>query len=319
VAKYRIGVDLGGTSIKVGIFSGNGELLGKKNSATDPFCRSWREVVADMAGLIEGLFRENGAVEADCHSIGVGTPGLIDSRKGTVVYASNFNWERVPILEELKRRFDLPMALANDADCAVLGETVAGAAKGAKNKNVVMFTLGTGVGGGVVLDGRLSGGGPGKMELGHTIIVAGGEPCRCGILGCLEAYASATALIRDASRAAEDDRDSKMWELCGGELSNMNGRIPFDAMRAGDKTAKRVVENYIGYLGVGVANAINIWRPDIILLGGGIANEGDGLILPLTERVRANVFAGDRGCLPIIKRATMGNDAGLYGAAALNV
>ena len=313
--RYRIGVDLGGTTIKVGLLDENGQLLGKKSGETDPYNRTWQEVVGDMALLIRALLEEKGITEEDCVSIGVGSPGMIDHENGKVVFAGNFNWIDVPLLAELGKHFTLPMRLANDADCAVLGEVVAGAAKGAKH--VVLFTLGTGVGSGVVVDGRLQGGGPGGMEYGHTVIEMDGEACTCGQRGCIEAYASATALIRDAKRAAEKDKSSNLWELCGGDLSNMNGMIPFKAAQAGDETAQGVVDNYIRYVGIATINAVNIWRPEKVLLGGGIANEGDPLIIPVNDYVRTRVFAGERGAVPLITRAALGNDAGLYGAAAL--
>lgn len=312
---YRVGVDLGGTNIKVGILDANDNLVGKMSGKTDPYNRTWQEVVADIAALIGRLLSKNDIPVSACAKVGVGSPGMIDPKTGTVVFAGNFNWVNVPLLNALQTYFDLPLKIANDADCAVLGEVVAGAAKG--SQCVVMLTLGTGVGGGVIIDKKPQAGGPGNMEYGHMIMCYEGEKCTCGQRGCVEAYASATALIRDAKRAAENDRNSKLWELCGGNLQNMDGKIPFVAAREGDDSAKVVVEQYVCYVGVAIINAVNIWRPEKVLLGGGIAHEGESFIRSVENYVHPRVFAGERGFIPAIARATLGNDAGLYGAAAL--
>ncbi len=315
--EYRIGIDLGGTNIKAGVVDGNGVLIGKKSGSTDPYNRTWQDVAADMANLVKQVLSENDIELKDCASLGIASPGMIDTDNGVVVFAGNFNWVDVPLLSEMRSHFpaNLPMQLANDADVAVFGEVVNGAAKDASH--VVMFTLGTGVGSGVVIDSRPQGGGAGRMEFGHSVMAIDGEECPCGEKGCIEAYASATALIRDAKRAAEKDKNSAMWRLCDGDLNNMNGRIPFMAANEGDAAAKTVVDNYVKYVGITVVNAVNIWRPDMVLLGGGIANEGEAFISAVREYVRAHIFAGDRSKMPKVDRAGLGNDAGIYGAAAL--
>ncbi len=315
--EYRIGIDLGGTNIKVGVVDENGVLVGKKSGGTDPYNRTWQDVVADMANLVKQILSENDIDVKDCVSMGIASPGMIDTENGVVVFASNFDWINVPILSEMRNHFPsgFPMQLANDADVAVFGEVVNGAAK--DSSHVVMFTLGTGVGSGVVVDARPQAGGAGRMEFGHVTIAMDGEECSCGQKGCLEAYASATALIRDAKRAAEKDKNSAMWRLCEGNLENMNGRIPFIAANEGDSAAKTVVDNYIKYVGITVVNAVNIWRPDKVLLGGGIANEGEAFISAVRDYVHGRIFAGERGKMPQIMRAELGNDAGIYGAAAL--
>lgn len=313
--KYRIGVDLGGTNIKVGVVDQDNIILGKKSVDTLAD-RTWQEVVADIAGAIKGMLGELSIGEDECEKIGIGSPGMIDHTNGVVVFAGNFNWVDVPILAEMRRYFTLPMRLANDANCAVLGEVVEGAAKGCRH--VVMLTLGTGVGGGVVCDMILQeGGSAGAMELGHCLLVMDGEQCTCGRKGCLEAYASATALVRHAVEAAQANPDSKLNELCKGDLSKMNGKIPFEAARLGDTAAQQVVDFYIKSLGEGIINFINIWRPEKVLLGGGVSNEGDPLVVPLNEYVRPRCFAGERGYVAPIEVAALVNDAGLIGAAAL--
>ena len=314
--KFRVGIDLGGTNIKVGIVDEDHRLVAKKSGKTRPIGRPWQDVAADMARLTKELLAEQNISLDECEKIGIGSPGMIDHVKGVVVFAGNFDWVDVPLLSEMRRYFDLPLRLSNDANVAVLGEAVAGAAQGARD--VVMLTLGTGVGTGVIAYGELQeGGSAGGMELGHTVIMMEGDLCTCGQRGCVEAYASATGLIRHAREAAEKDENSLMWKLCSGDLKNMSGTVPFKAMRQGDKSAEKVVEDYVSYVGTAVVNSINIWRPEKVLLGGGIAHEGDPLVVPVNAFVRAHVFAGDKGYVAPVMQAALGNDAGLIGAAAL--
>lgn len=312
---YRVGIDLGGTNIKVGVVDADHNIIGKKNGKTRTD-RPWQEVIADMAKLTKNLLEELDISEDEVLKIGIGSPGLIDHINGVVGFAANLEWTDVPVLAELRRYFDKPMRISNDANCAALGETLAGAGKG--SRHVVLITLGTGVGGGVVADAHLQeGGSAGGMELGHTLLVMDGEPCTCGRKGCFEAYASASSLARFARRAAEKNPASLMHEMCRGDLANMNGAIPFKAAQRGDKTAQKVVDDYIMYLGEGIVNCINLWRPERVLIGGGISNEGAPLIDPLNEYVRPRCFAGEKGYVAPIEVAALGNDAGLIGAAAL--
>ena len=217
--QYRIGIDLGGTNIKVGVIDADNRLLGKLSMKTRPLGRDWHLVVADMAAQVNHLLEELDIAVEECIKIGVGSPGMVDHIAGVVTYAGNFEWEYVPLLAELRCSFPhMPMRLANDANCAVLGEAVAGAAKGARH--VVLITLGTGVGGGVIVDGRLQeGGSAGGMELGHTLLKLDGELCTCGRHGCLEAYASASALTRQARAAAEGDKHSACTRCAGETLA----------------------------------------------------------------------------------------------------
>lgn len=313
--KYRIGVDLGGTNIKVGVIDSQCTIVGKKSTKTKAN-RPWKEVVKDIADTTTKLLQELAINIDECEKIGIGSPGMIDHVNGVVVFAGNFNWEQVPLLDELGRYFSLPLRLSNDANCAAYGEVIAGAAKG--SRHVVLLTLGTGVGGGVVCNRQLEeGGAPGALELGHTLLVMDGEPCSCGRKGCLEAYASASALKRQAQKAAEENPASLLNIMCKGDLSAMNGAIPFKAARQGDAVAQKVVDFYIQCLGEGIINFINIWRPEKVLLGGGISNEGDPLIVPLNAYVKPRCFAGEQGQVAPIEVAALGNDAGLIGAASL--
>ncbi len=313
---YRIGIDLGGTNIKVGVIDEQAVLLGKLSAKTRPYDRSWQEVVADMAGLVTTLLDEHGIPLSACEKLGVGSPGMIDHKSGVVVFAGNFNWEDVPLVEQLQRHFELPIRLANDANCAVMGEAAAGAAKGCSD--VVLLTLGTGVGGGVIAGGVLQqGGGAGGMELGHTLLVMDGESCTCGRKGCIEAYASADALVRNTKYAAMQHSSSMLHKIFTENPDSISGKTPFDVARAGDVWAQQVVDDYVRYLGEGIINFINIWRPEKVILGGGVSNEGAPLLKAVNEYVSTRVFAGERRAAPEIVRAELGNDAGLIGAAAL--
>ena len=312
---FRIGLDIGGTGIKAGIVNQENQIIGRALHPTDSR-RLWQQVVQEIALTVQDALKDAGLTEQDCISLGVGCPGTIDAKTGTVVYSNNLRWKNVPLVQELRHSFSLPIHVSNDANCAALGEVCAGAAKGCQY--AVMFTLGTGVGSGIILDGKIfEGGGPGGAEFGHTLLVENGELCTCGRHGCLESYASATALIRDAKRAAEKAPDSLLATLCGGDLSRMDGRIPFQAARRGDSAGKQVVNAYIAHLAAGIVNAVNIFRPEVVLLSGGISKEGAFLTDPLNEQVKNEVFGGPSSFLPKIRTAELGNDAGMIGAAHL--
>ena len=249
----------------------------------------------------------------DMVGLGMGVPGMIDSKAGNVIYSNNLKWKDFRIGERVGALTGLKVKIANDANVAALGEAKFGAAKG--QNDVVLFTLGTGVGGGIVADGVLMEGNKSAgAEIGHMVIVAGGEQCTCGRKGCLEAYASATALIRDTKRAMVAHKDSKMWEI--GSLDKVTGKTSFDYKDV-DPYAKEVVENYIAHLACGITNAANIFRPQAVLLGGGVCAQGDNLIKPLQKLVDEEIFAGELGPQVPVKIAELGNSAGILGAAAL--
>ncbi len=311
---YRIGIDLGGTNIKAGIVSETNELLASYSCKT-LVERPWRDVVTDMAMAAGKAAEKLGITLVDCVSCGVGSPGTVDASTGVVVYSNNFDWENIPLGETLSDLMDMPVKVSNDANCAALGECVAGAAKDVSS--AVLLTLGTGVGGGVVFDGKVFEGGPGGAELGHICVKDGGEMCTCGRAGCLEAYASATALIREASRAAAAHPESKMNELLPQYHNEMNGIIPFSAAQSGDAAAQTVIDAYIDWLGKGIVDLVNIFRPEVVLLAGGVCAQGENLTAPLTAFVKANAFGGARVKAPAVKIAALGNDAGILGAANL--
>lgn len=312
IRKYYIGIDLGGTFIKGGIVDDLGNILVQDKIATER--ENGASAVAERIALLANLLltRANMAY-TDVLGIGIGVPGMIDSKNGKVVYSNNLDWKDFAIVDEVQKLIPLPVKIANDANVATLGETKFGCGKG--YNTAVMLTLGTGVGGGIVINGELfEGNCSAGAELGHSVIVRGGEQCTCGRKGCLEAYASATALIRDTKRAMEADRDSKMWEI--GSLDAVDGKTAFDFMHC-DESAKKVVDNYIEMLGTGIVNLANELRPEIVMLGGGVCAQGDELIIPLQKFVDSEIFAGELGPKVKILTAKLKNSAGILGAAAL--
>ncbi len=312
IRKYYIGIDLGGTFIKGGIVTDTGELLLHHQIPTESE-KGAQQVVSNIASLCHFLMRSLYLTKDDITGIGIGAPGMIDSQNGTVIYSNNLAWEDFAISDALTEQTGLPVKIANDANVAALGEAKFGC--GQDFRTVVMLTLGTGVGGGIVINGSLfEGNRSAGAELGHMVISAGGEPCTCGRRGCLEAYASATALIRDTKRAMLADRNSKMWEI--GSVDAVNGKTAF-AYAETDESAASVVKNYIQMLGCGIVNVANELRPEAIILGGGVCNEGDALTTPLQYILDTESFAGARGPRVNLLTARLGNRAGILGAAAL--
>ncbi|MBR1975114.1 MAG: ROK family protein [Clostridia bacterium] len=312
VRKYYVGIDLGGTFIKGGIVDDLGNIIMQDKTPTESENGAGR-VASNIANLAKTLMAKVGLIKDDVEGIGMGVPGMIDSKEGNVIYSNNLGWKDFRIGESVAEMTGLRVKIANDANVAALGEVKFGAAKGCED--MVMLTLGTGVGGGIVAEGKLiEGHKSAGAELGHAVIVAHGEKCTCGRKGCLEAYASATALIRDTKRAMEAHKDSKMWEI--GSLDNVTGKTAFD-YKDSDPYAKAVVERYIEHLAFGITNFANIFRPEVVLLGGGVCAQGDNLVKPLQKIVDNDIFAGELGPQVPIRIAELGNSAGLLGAAAL--
>ena len=312
---YRVGIDLGGTNIKAVLTDEDFSIVAQKSVPTGAE-RPATDVIRDMAQAVIELIEESGINRNDVKGIGIGCPGIVDAKTGLVVYSNNLHWENVPLADEMHKYVNLPIFATNDANAAALGEVKAGAAKG--KSDVAMITLGTGVGGGFVVDGKIfEGGGPGGAEYGHTVIVAGGEQCSCGRKGCFEAYSSATALIRDTRKAAQQHPESLINKVCGGDLDKIDGKTPFDAADMGDATAEEVLNKYYEYLGEGLTNVVNTFRPEVILLSGGICKQGKRLTDPLNAYVQEHSYAGRRVFIPEVACATLGYNAGLIGAAAL--
>ena len=308
---YRIGIDLGGTNIAVGVVDDHHRIVAEAGLPAGAH-RPAEQVVADMCRAVELALDKAGLTPADCASIGVGTPGTCDPERGVVVRAYNLNWFDVPVCAMLTAHFGLPARLSNDANCAALAETVAGGAVGCRN--MILITLGTGVGGGIVADGQLlEGVGGTGAEVGHTVLVLDGEDCTCGRKGCWEAYASATALIRQGKRAAAAQPES----LLAGYGEGLTGKDVFDAAAAGDAAAQAVVDRYCVYVAAGITDLVNILGPEKVLIGGGISRQGERLLAPIRAYVAANCFGGHDRTPPVIECARLGNEAGIIGAAAL--
>jgi len=307
---YRIGIDLGGTNIAVGVVDDHHRIVAEASLPAGAH-RPAEQVVADMCRAVELALDKAGLTPADCASIGVGTPGTCDPERGVVVRAYNLNWFDVPVCAMLTAHFGLPARLSNDANCAALAETVAGAAVGCRN--MMLITLGTGVGGGIIVDGRIvSGLGGAGGEPGHSLLVLDGEPCTCGRRGCWEVYASATALIRQGREAATAHPTSLL-----NRYPELTGRDVFDAADAGDETAQAVLERYYVYVAAGITDLVNILSPEMVLIGGGISRQGERLLRPIRRYVAANCFGGAKRLQPVIQAAQLGNEAGIIGAAAL--
>lgn len=311
---YYIGIDIGGMSIKGAVVTEKGEILKKSSTATLPD-RHYSEIISDIAKLAYSLISELGLSVNEVSGVGIGIPGTIDGENGFIVYSNNINFEHVPIVAEFKKHINLPVKIGNDANCAALGEVKFGSGKGVRE--AVFVTLGTGVGSGIVTDGKLLvGKGGAGAEAGHSVIRTGGERCTCGRKGCWEAYASASALIRQTARAIERDPSGMMAKLSR-EEGKISGRTAFKAARAGDAAGKRVVASYIKFVGEGLVNLANIFRPEMLIIGGGISNEGDYLIERLQKFVDKFSYGGRRNPNVTVKKAELLNDAGVLGAAAL--
>lgn len=310
---YRLGIDLGGTNIVAGVVDENYKIISSASTKTlAP--RPAEQIADDMANMVfEAVKKANLSLD-DVSGFGIGTPGSVETKTGKVIYSNNLGFYNVPLADMLKERTGKEFFVANDADSAAYGEYVAGAGRG--TSDFVMITLGTGIGGGVILDGKIRTGCNGAGgELGHTVIQMNGEACTCGRNGCFEAYASATALIRQTKQAMIKDSSSIMWDICGNDISRVNGLTAFDAMRKGDESGKAVVDAYIGYLGVGITNLVNIFQPDVFCIGGGVSKEGDTIIKPLRQIVGFENYARNIEKKTVIKAAELGNDAGIIGAA----
>lgn len=312
--KYYVGIDLGGTNIVAGVVDEEYNIVAKASTKTN--CpRPEKEIADDMAKMALQAVKNANLTIGDIEWIGIGTPGIANSSTGVIERANNLGFENTPMVKYISEAIDKPVFVENDANAAAYGEYVAGAAKGAKN--AVCITLGTGVGGGIIVDGRIyAGSNFAGAEIGHTVIEVDGAQCSCGRKGCFEAYSSATGLIRMSKEAMAQFPESIMNKMAE-EKGKVTARTSFDAMRAGDKAAKNVVDKYIKYLAAGITNTINIFQPDVLCIGGGVCNEGDPLLLPVKALVEKEDFASNSAKRTEIVIAKLGNDAGIIGAAFL--
>lgn len=314
--KYYVGIDLGGTNIVAGVVDETYRILAKASCKTN-LPRPADAIADDMASMVLQAVGKSGLSMNQIENVGLGTPGTANKKTGVIEYSNNLRFEDVPIRAMMEQRLNKKIYIENDANAAAFGEYLAGAGKDVGS--MVAITLGTGVGGGVIIDGRiLTGFSYAGAELGHTVIVAHGRACTCGRKGCFEAYSSATGLINLTKEMMDAHPESKMWEISQKE-GKVSGRTAFDAMRLGDKIARETVDEYIEYLGIGVANMINIFQPHVLCIGGGICHEGETLLAPLREKVYPQTYARKPENRTRIVAATLGNDAGVIGAAMLSL
>ena len=309
-----IGIDVGGTTAKAGVVDEAGQILYKSSCKTG-IERDFEDIAADMAELCRHIVRESGHEMAEVAAVGVGIPGEQSPKTGLVAFCNNLGWVDVPLMQRLRDALGLPVYVDNDANVAALAESAFGASRDVKSS--ILITLGTGVGGGIVRDQRIHTGAHGVGgEIGHMVVVVDGEPCNCGHRGCWEKYASATAIIRMGRALMEEKPDCALARQMGGDAANLNAKAVLDLAKAGDADCAGIFETYVKYLCVGLANLINIYDPDMLVLGGGVAHAGDILL----DAVRAAL--GDYVYCPAlswarVELARLGNDAGMIGAAML--
>lgn len=312
---YFIGIDLGGTNIAAALVNASNELLLKKSIKTS-MVRGFDGLCEDMAGLCQAIVEDSSIGMDDVESIGIGCPGMIDENTGEIVFSNNLDVYHSPLAGRMETLTGRPIFAANDANAAALGEYVAGS--GREANSMIAITLGTGVGSGIIIDGRICGGfNFSGGELGHMVIDYNGRQCTCGRRGCLETYASATGLIQSAKDKMKDRRESMLWTLVNGDEEAVTGKIVFDAYENGDNAAQEVVEDYIKLLSVGLANVVNALQPEVIAIGGGISHQGQWLMDALQKQVDQEVFGRFGSKQTMIKMASLGNDAGIIGAALL--
>ncbi len=310
---YYLGIDVGGTNISAGIVTEKGELVAKLSTPTMNG-RNADDILDDMAALCFKLCQEQEIDMEDLNSIGIGLPGLMDKKKGILKYANNLNFNNINVVKEMKSRTALPIYIENDANCAAIGENTCGASKG--KKNVIYITLGTGVGAGIIINGKIFDGSfGGGGEAGHMVIVAYGEECSCGRKGCWEAYASASALRREGRIAAAKYPNCEIYNIVDGNIKLIDAKTVFDAADLGDKIALEIIDRYIKYVAIGLINLVNIFQPESVVIGGGICAQGDKVIGPVTEILKERVYGADLKTK--VSVATLGNDAGIVGAAML--
>ena len=311
-----VGVDVGGTGVQVGVVDGKGNILHKESIVTRVE-DGWQIMIRDMAECVITCVRNSGIPMEEVASVGVGVPGISIQETGFIPFCTNLKWENVPFRQEFQKYLDKPVWIDNDATVAGLAESVAGVSAGTSSS--VFLTLGTGVGGGIIINGKVWTGAHGvASEIGHMILKLDGEPCTCGNRGCLERYTSATAIIRMGREAMAEHPESAMHAMTGNDPAKLNAKIVFDAAKAGDPAAKDVFDRYVSYLGQAIGTIINFFDPEVIVLGGGVSRAGDFLLDAVREEApKYRIFKA----LPCahIELAKLGPDAGIIGAAMLGL
>ena len=313
---YNLGIDLGGTNVAAGVVNGEYKIVGKYSVPTNA-AEGVDAIIDNIKAASLGAVANAGITLSDIGSIGIGSPGAINARDGIVDFAANLGFDHTPLADLVSKKLDgKPVHVENDANVAAYAEYVAGAAKGVENS--VTITLGTGVGGGMLINGKIYSGFNNKGgEFGHIVIERDGWPCTCGRRGCWEAYASVSGLIKLTKQEMMADKTSAMWDECGGDIDKVNGLTSFNAMRKNDPAGMYVVRSYIKSIAVGIVDVINILQPEVLCIGGGISKEGDTILLPVREMVKSELFTRKSDASTEIRMAMLGNDAGIIGAALL--
>ena len=312
---YYIGLDIGGTNLKAGVVDELGNILSESDIPTGAD-RPQEVVLQDIISAITGAIAASSVSKNNILAVGVGSPGVVDSDTGTVIYNNNLGWHDFKIGELLSKALNLPVRVENDANAAALGEVIAGSAKGVSSAMII--TLGTGVGSGFVINEKIwTGFNSAACEFGHMVIEKGGRLCKCGRRGCFEAYASASGLIAMTKEAIAKNPESKLAKLAEQE-GHVSGHTAFDAKDLGDETAIKLVDEYIDYLACGLVSLINGLQPEVISIGGGIAKQGEKLLAPLREKIDKEVYGSGHDAhikKTKIISCTLGYKAGLIGAA----
>jgi glucokinase len=316
--RYIVGVDLGGTNIVAGAMPEDGSSEIAMRSEPTLADEGADAVVNRIAQMIEKVIAETraetGATRDDFAGVGIGSPGPLDRERGIVIVTPNLGWRNFPLRDEVANRVGLPASLDNDANCATLGEWWCGAAKG--GRHVVGLTIGTGIGGGLILDGRLFHGASDVAgEIGHTTIDSTGRRCKCGNYGCLEAYASGPAIAERAREALGGGEPSTLIDLVDGDLSRITAQLVYEASKQDDDVARQVVRETANFLGAGVANLLNIFNPDVVVIAGGVTQAGEPLFEPLRAEVRRRAFRPAVEACRIVP-GTLKGSAGVVGAVA---
>ena len=310
---FSIGVDIGGMSVKVGLVDESGKILSKSVVKT---ASTSQMVIDNLINQIKVLLKDSNLTIKDIAGIGIGCPGAVNSKTGVVDIFPNLGWENVSLVENIQKSLNTNIKISNDANVAVLAETLYGSAR--EYNSAVMFTLGTGVGSGIVIDKKLYEGNCSKgAEMGHTTLILGGEQCTCGRKGCVERYVSATALISQTKKAMLEDKNSTMWSFVNNSIDNVDGKTAFECAKKGDETAIKVVETYVYYLSESILSVLNTFRPEAFIIGGGISAQGDYLIEKIVSYCEKYKYGIKTAPKTKILTATLGNDAGIIGASAL--
>lgn len=312
--KYYVGVDLGGTNVVVAVIDENGKILNTSSCKTN-LPKKPEILISDIANLIDLVLKEASLSINDIENVGIGVPGIVNTREGVIVYSCNFDYSNVKFAEMLENKIEKKIYIENDANVAALGEFVYGAGVG--SETMIVLTLGTGIGGGIILNKQLYRGfNYMGAELGHIVIEQNGRRCNCGRNGCFEAYASATGLAKTAAEVVDKYPNSNLCSVYK-KYNKISGKALFDAVVEGDPVAMEVWNIFISHLATGVVNIVNIFQPQILCIGGGVSQAGELLIEPLKEIFDREDYSRNSKNRCKIVSAKLKNDAGLIGASML--